>query len=89
MRILRLLGKALVFCATLAMLAGVCLFLTGAYLATYPLMRKSRFHARREAIAQLAVSLFSLAQTLQVDADAVQDPDSGDASDGGAPSESR
>jgi cytochrome c oxidase assembly factor CtaG len=63
--VLRLIGKAFVLLASMALLTGVSLFIIGAYMISWPILRQSPRTRRKQAASQLAVSLFTLAQAFQ------------------------
>lgn len=51
-----LVGKSLLFLASMLFIAGLSLFVAGSYFATWPLMRLSPRNARVQTLMSLAVA---------------------------------
>ena len=62
MALLKLIGKAFLFLAACAILTASGLFVVGAYLTTWPLMRKSPRNRRLLALMQLGETVTALAR---------------------------
>lgn len=61
------LGKVLLFLASCALIAGISLFVVGAYLTTWPIMRLSPRAARTQSLVNIAVDLMALARAYGLD----------------------
>lgn len=67
MKFVVLLGKCILFLASCALVTFISLFVVGAYLTTWPIMRVSPRNARMKALMDLAVSGMALARAYGLD----------------------
>ena len=67
MKLLALVGRGFLLLASMAFLTGVSLFVVGAYLATWPLMRKSPRNARMQSVIDMAVALMGVVRAYGLD----------------------
>ena len=65
MRLARLLGSMVLFLASCAVLTAVGLFVVGAYLSTWPVLKISPRNRRLQAMIAVAVAMVGLAREYQ------------------------
>lgn len=67
MRLLAFTGRFALFLAVMAFLTAVSLFVGGAFLATWPIMRVSPRNRRLQSLVGLAVALMSVVRAYNLD----------------------
>lgn len=67
MRLAKFIGKIVLFLASMAIITAVSLFVVGAYLTTWPIMRLSPRNQKTQALIQVAVSLMAVARAFSPD----------------------
>jgi uncharacterized membrane protein len=60
MKLLSLIGRTVLFLASMALIAGVSLFIVGGYLTTYPILRLSPKNQRVQALVGLGAAVMTL-----------------------------
>lgn len=61
MKLVALIGKAVLFLASMALITGVSLFIVGGYLTTYPVLRLSAKNRRVQALVGLGAAIMTVA----------------------------